>query len=98
METNQSRRDGRGRMFWSFADAVASWSAPVLWRFSIACHANEKRQRVAAVQDLAEFFTTPDSTAGSSAPAGLEIFGNAKPTVETVGYFLSLLRSLPPDF
>jgi len=35
--------------------AAASWSAPVLWRFGHARHALEKRQRTAAVQNLAEF-------------------------------------------
>ena len=39
------------------AVAPASWSAPALWRFGHASHAVEKRQRAAAVQNLAEFRT-----------------------------------------
>ena len=37
------------------AVASASWSAPVLWRFDHASHTKPKRQRTAAVQNLAEF-------------------------------------------
>ena len=32
---------------------VASWSAPALWRFGVASHAGQKRQRTAALQNLA---------------------------------------------
>ena len=39
------------------AVAPASWSAPVLWRFGHARHAVEKRQRAAALQNLADFRT-----------------------------------------
>jgi hypothetical protein len=37
--------------------APASWSAPVLWCFEHASHAMPKRQKTAAVQNLAEFRT-----------------------------------------
>jgi len=33
--------------------AIASWSAPALWRFSIGEVSATKRQRAAAVQNLA---------------------------------------------
>jgi hypothetical protein len=35
----------------NFSISARFWSAPVLWRFGIARHALEKRQRTAAVQD-----------------------------------------------
>ena len=41
------------------AVAPASWTAPALWRFGHASHALEKRQRTAAVQNLAEFRAVP---------------------------------------
>ena len=34
-----------------FSISVRFWTAPVLWRFGIARHVVEKRQRAAAVQD-----------------------------------------------
>ena len=36
------------------SDATASWSAPALWRFSTARLSTPKRQRAAAVQNLAD--------------------------------------------
>ena len=46
--------DLRGSVQGGVAVAPASWSAPVLWRFD---HGGQKRQRAAALQNLAEFST-----------------------------------------
>jgi hypothetical protein len=45
-----------GEMDYSMAGALASWTAPALWRFGVASHAVEKRQRTAALQTSRIFY------------------------------------------
>ena len=73
--------------------APASWSAPVLWRFD---HGGQKRQRAAAVQNLAEFggvSLTPWLQPGVERPPGttnrFNGLSRARKAVETAGDFLS---------